>query len=67
MLAMAYLPQNVSRTWPGVYILLNPKSAIFMFMSLSSSKFSACPLREKEGLVAHSYVKRHTCDLKSVP
>ena len=36
------LPQNVSNLLPGVNSLLNPKSAILIFISLSSSKFSAC-------------------------
>jgi len=36
------LPQNVSSLLPNVNSLLNPKSAIFMFRSASSSKFSAC-------------------------
>lgn len=35
------LPQNVSSLLPGVNSLLNPKSAILMFMLESSSRFSA--------------------------
>lgn len=36
------LPQNVSNLFPGVNSLLNPKSAILMFISLSKRRFSAC-------------------------
>jgi hypothetical protein len=35
------LPQNVSNLFPGVNSLLKPKSAIFIFNSESSNKFSA--------------------------
>ncbi|TNN47445.1 hypothetical protein EYF80_042330 [Liparis tanakae] len=34
-------PQNVSSLLPSVNSLLKPKSAILMFMSASSSRFSA--------------------------
>jgi hypothetical protein len=35
------LPQNVSNLFPGVNSLLKPKSAILIFNSESSNKFSA--------------------------
>lgn len=35
------LPQKVSSLLPTVKLLLNPKSAIFMFISASNSRFSA--------------------------
>ena len=41
------LPQNVSSLLPGVNSLLNPKSAILMFMLESSSRFSAYGKRNR--------------------
>ena len=35
------LPQNVSSLFPGMNSLLKPKSAILIFISLSSNRFSA--------------------------
>jgi len=56
------LPQNVSNLESVLNSLLKPKSAILMFISLSSSRFSACNNEDTRCRLNHSTAeKREVC------
>lgn len=60
------LPQNVSNLESVLNSLLKPKSAILMFISLSSSRFSACNNEDTRCRLNHSTAeKREVCSCSS--